>query len=237
MRTHAGIILQARYASTRLRGKALEAVGGRTILEQCLRRMIQAGVARVVLATTDRPEDDVLEALACRMGVPVYRGDAGDVLGRYSEAARLFDLDPVLRATGDNPAVDVQSPGRVLAALRATQADYTREEGLPVGASVEGMTADALHRAARLATDPYDREHVTTFIRKRRDLFRVSEVNGPAPLVRPSLRLTVDTADDLAWVRELFFRAGSDDPSLASLIAVSGCRKPKPHAAPLSEVA
>ena len=55
MRTHAGIILQARYASSRLRGKALEQVGGRTILEQCLRRLIQAGVARVVLATTTQP--------------------------------------------------------------------------------------------------------------------------------------------------------------------------------------
>ena len=225
MRTHAGIILQARYGSTRLRGKVLEPVGGRTILEQCLRRLIQAGVARVVLATTDKAEDDVLEALARRMGVLVYRGDADDVLGRYSDAARTFELDPVLRATGDNPAVDVQSPGRVLAALRATGADYIREEGLPWGASVEGMTAEALHRAARMATDAYDREHVTTFIRKRRDLFRVTEVNAPAPLTRPSLRLTVDTAADLAWVRELFFRAGSEDPSLSALIAASGCRK------------
>ena len=236
MRTHAGIILQARYASTRLRGKALEPVGGRTILEQCLRRLIQAGVARVVLATTERPEDDVLEALARRMGVPVYRGATDDVLGRYAEAASLYNLDPVLRATGDNPAVDVQSPGRVIAALRATQADYIREEGLPWGASVEGMTAGALHRAAKMATDPYDREHVTTFIRKRRDLFRVTEVSAPAPLLRPALRLTVDTAADLAWVRELYFRTGTEDPSLAALIAASGVRKPGADR-PIAEVA
>ena len=58
MRTRAGIILQARYNSTRLPGKALEAIGGRTILEHCLRRLIKAGVARVVLATTWEPEDD-----------------------------------------------------------------------------------------------------------------------------------------------------------------------------------
>jgi spore coat polysaccharide biosynthesis protein SpsF (cytidylyltransferase family) len=225
MRTHAGIILQARYGSTRLRGKALATVGGRTILEQCLRRLIQAGVARVVLATTTSHEDDALDTLAKRMGVLVYRGQTDDVLGRFSEAARLFNLDPVLRATADNPAVDVQSPGRVLAALQSTEADYIREEGMPLGASVEGMTAEALHRAARLATDPYDREHVTTFIRKRRDLFRVTQVEAPAPLARPWLRLTVDTAEDLAWVRELFDRTGAEDPSLSALIAASGCRK------------
>jgi len=225
MRTSAGIILQARYGSTRLRGKALEPMGGRTILEQCLRRLVQAGVARVVLATTIHAEDDVLAAVATRMGVGVYRGDRDDVLGRFAEAASVFGLDPVLRATADNPAVDVQAPGRVIAALRGTEADYIREQGLPLGSAVEGMTAEALHRAARLATDPYDREHVTTFILKRRDLFRVTEVEAPAPLRRPSLRLTVDTNEDLAWVRELFSRTGSDDPSLSTLIAASGCRK------------
>jgi spore coat polysaccharide biosynthesis protein SpsF len=226
MRTQAGIILQARYASTRLPGKALEPVGGRSILEQCLGRLIRAGVARVVLATTTQSEDDVLEGVARRLGVAVFRGDADDVLGRFSAAARQFNLDPVLRATGDNPAVDTQGPGRVLAALQSTQADYIREEGLPLGACVEGMTADALHRAARLATDAADREHVTTFIRNRRDLFRVTQVAAPAPLTQPSLRLTVDTAEDLAWVRELFFRAGSDDPSLSALIDAAGRRSP-----------
>src|SRR5688572_29352096 len=143
MRTPAGIILQARYASTRLRGKALEPIGGRTILEQCLRRLIAGGVARVILATTCRPEDDVLEVIARRLGVPAYRGDERDVLGRFASAATLFDIDPVIRATGDNPAVDIQAAGRVLAALQATGADYVREEGLPVGAAVEGMTASA----------------------------------------------------------------------------------------------
>jgi spore coat polysaccharide biosynthesis protein SpsF (cytidylyltransferase family) len=238
VRTTAGIVLQARYASTRLRGKALATVGGRTILEQCLRRLVRAGVAKVVLATTEQAEDDALESIARRMGVPVYRGATDDVLDRCARAASIHGLDPVLRATADNPAVDVQSPGRVIAALRSTEADYICEEGLPLGAAVEGMTAEALQRAAKLAEDPYDREHVTPFIRKRRDLFRVTTVAAPAPLTRPSLRLTVDTPDDLAWVRELFLRTGTEDPSLAALIAASGCRKaPAGRAAYTAEVA
>lgn len=235
MRTHAGIILQARYDSSRLRGKALQPIGGRTMLEQCLRRLIRAGVARVVLATTRQPEDDALALLASRMGVPVFRGDTGDVLRRMSEAARAFDLDPVIRATADNPAVDVQAPGRVLAVLRERQADYVREDDLPYGTDVEAMTAEALHRAAQLATDPSDREHVTTFMRRRRDLFKVTHISAPAPLHCPSLRLTVDTAEDLAWVRELFFRTQSDDPTLLSLIAASGVRRVPVYAHPMTD--
>ncbi len=237
MRTQAGIILQARFASSRLRGKAVASLGTRTILEHCLRRLIQAGVARVVLATTTEAEDNELAAAATRLGAGVFRGDRDDVLKRFADAARTFDLDPVIRATADNPAVDVQAPGRVLAALRQTQADYLREEGLPIGAAVEGMTAEALDRAARLATDPYDREHVTPFLLKRRDLFRVTCMDAPVPLRRPGLRLTVDTADDLAWVRELFARTGSDEPSLATLIAASGCRMTTSLSRPDVEVA
>ncbi len=225
MRTRAGIVLQARYGSARLRGKALEVVGGRTILEQCLRRLIRGGVAHVVLATTCEPEDDALEAIARRLNVPVFRGDTHDVLGRFAQAVRTFELDPVIRATGDNPAVDVQAAGRVLAALRASGADYVCEAGLPVGAAVEGLTAATLHEAARLADAPYDREHVTTFVRRRRDLFHVADLQAPASLLSPDLRLTVDTAEDLAWVRELYSRSRSDDPSLAALIAASGTRR------------
>jgi spore coat polysaccharide biosynthesis protein SpsF len=241
MRTRAGIILQARYASTRLFGKALEPLAGRTILEHCLRRLIKAGVARVVLATTSEPEDDVLEVIARRVGAAVYRGDVDDVLGRVSDAAHLFDLDPIIRATGDNPAVDVQAPGRLLAALRLADADYVQEHGLPHGAAVEAMTADALHRAAALAQSAYDREHVTTFIRSNPGLFTIADVSAPVPLTRPSLRVTVDTQQDLDRLRELFFRTRSDDPSLAALIAASGLKPalytPVRRPAPRREVA
>jgi spore coat polysaccharide biosynthesis protein SpsF len=180
-----------------------------------------SGVARVVLATTEQPEDDTLVAIARPLGALIYRGSTGDVLDRLSRAARTFDLDPVIRATADNPAVDIHGPGRLLAALAETDADYVREEGLPYGAAVEAMTAAALHHAASLAHDAEDREHVTTFIRRRTDLYRVLVLPAPAPLTRPSLRLTVDTSEDLQRVRELFFRAGVDTPSLLDLISAA----------------
>lgn len=222
MRTRAGIILQARYASTRLKGKALEPIGGCSMLERCLRRLVGAGVAHVVLATTRDAEDDALEAIAAKIGVPTYRGDTNDVLGRFLGAAEAFDLDPIIRATGDNPGVDIQGPGRLLAALRSGETDYVREEGLPFGAGVEAFTAAALTLAATKARSPYDREHVTTYFRRHPKLFRVHELAAPAPLWRPLLRLSVDTRQDLAWVRELFFRAGSEEPALSELIASSG---------------
>jgi spore coat polysaccharide biosynthesis protein SpsF (cytidylyltransferase family) len=138
-----------------------------------------------------------------------------------SGAAEAYGIDPIIRATADNPAVDPAAPGRLIRALRRSGADYAREDGLPVGAGVEAITAAALRASACLATSTYDREHVTTFIRNNAAPQRLCLLSPPAALRQPSLRLTVDTADDLAWIRELFFRAATDEPSLPQLITAA----------------
>ncbi len=221
MSTQPGIILQARLASVRLPAKVLAPVGGRTILHRCITRLMSSGVGPVILATTDAPADDALALVASRLGAWVYRGDADDVLARMCGAAEAYEIDPIVRATADNPAVDPAAPGRLIEALRTGGADYAREDGLPVGAGVEAITAAALRASAGLATSAYDREHVTTFIRANAAPQRLRLLSPPAALRQPSLRLTVDTADDLDWIRELFFRAAVDEPSVAQLIAAA----------------
>jgi len=218
MPSRTGILLQARMASTRLPGKALELIEDRPILEHCLGRLVAAGVGRVVLATTTLEEDTVLCDLATRLGVAVFRGSDTDVLGRMAGAAEAFDLDPIIRATGDNPAVDIDAAERSLGALNGLHADYVCEDGLPYGAAVEAVTREALMRAAREARDPDDREHVTTWVKKRSDLWNLAFPAPPMPLRRPGLRVTVDTPADLAYVRSLFARAGGGQPSLRALI-------------------
>jgi spore coat polysaccharide biosynthesis protein SpsF len=175
-----------------------------------------------VLATTDRPEDDVLETLAHRLGVLVFRGAEDDVLDRFVQCAATFELDPVIRATADNPCVDIDAARRLLEVLDRTGADYARENGLPCGAAVEGVRAAALALASLTTRDKSDREHVTPFVRRRTDLFDVVEVNAPVALRQPDLRVTVDTWEDLQAVRELYFRVDDEMPALAQLIAAAG---------------
>jgi spore coat polysaccharide biosynthesis protein SpsF len=221
MQAPVGIILQARLGSTRLPRKALAPLAGTTVIERCLQRLIRAGVGPLVLATTRLPEDDALVAIAQAMRIAIYRGRRDDVLDRYADAGRLFGFDVIIRATGDNPAVDIDAPRRVLEGLRRTGAEYACEDGLPCGAAVEAITVDALLRAAARATAPADREHVTSYVRNRPGEFRVVHLPAPLKLVRPDLRVTVDTPDDLQHVAWLFARAGCREPSLAALIAAA----------------
>jgi spore coat polysaccharide biosynthesis protein SpsF len=227
------VILQARMASRRLPGKALAAVGGRSILARCLARLRLGAAAPVLLATTRNPEDDALEAVALAMGVSVFRGADDDVLGRFVAAACSIGARFVVRATADNPAVDIDAPARVLSAIRSTSADHVSERGLPYGAAVEAVSLAALRRADRRATMPADREHVTTLIRRDVGQFVPVETDAPAALKRPDLRLTIDTVDDLRFMRQLFERAGEAatvEPALAALIAAADdlAREPVP---------
>jgi spore coat polysaccharide biosynthesis protein SpsF len=217
------IILQARMASTRLPGKALASIGVRTLIGHCLARLRIGGAAPVVLATTTNQEDDVLVATATKYGVPAVRGSADDVLGRYVLAAQSIGARLVVRATGDNPAVDIGAPGRVLAALRSTRADHVIEDGMPYGGAVEGVTVEALVRASRLATSAADREHVTPWIRRDRTRFTAVQIPAPAALRRPDVRVTVDTRNDLAFMQDVAARMNnwSEEPELRSIIAVA----------------
>jgi spore coat polysaccharide biosynthesis protein SpsF (cytidylyltransferase family) len=213
-RSQALIVLQARFGSSRLRGKALRRLRGETLLARCLQRLLASGVGPVLLATTRRREDDALVREAAQLGVTSVRGPSDDVLGRFALAIELVRPEYVIRATGDNPAVDVEAPARVLRALASRPLDYVAENGLPYGAAVEGVRAAALLAAAGRTSDPYDREHVTPFLKRPGSGFRVQIAEAPAAVRRPDLRFTVDTLEDFAWMERVFARAGSQAPTL-----------------------
>jgi spore coat polysaccharide biosynthesis protein SpsF len=219
-RQDALVILQARMGSSRLPGKVLASIGGRTVLAQCIERLTAARVGEVVVATTTRPEDEAVVAEARAAGAEVMRGPVDDVLGRFVAASAGWTGPYVVRATADNPLVDIDGAARLLRLLDAG-ADYAMEEGLPVGAAVEAMRIETLREAAALASEPYDREHVTPFIRQAGDRFAVRAVPAPLELRRPSLRLTIDTRQDLQFVRSLVDQADDALLSLGRVIALA----------------
>ncbi len=212
------IVLQARMGSQRRPGKVLAPLAGTPLVAYCIARLRAAGVGPIVVATTTDPGEAPLLALCASLGVEVFTGAVHDVLARY---AAVVEAHPaaryVLRATGDNPFVDIGTPARVLKALQAG-ADYAVEEALPLGAAVEGVSRDVLLQAQREAASPYDREHVTPWVRRADGIVRALPL-APGPVRAPDVRLTVDTPDDLAYAQHLASRllASGADPCLAPL--------------------
>lgn len=213
------IALQARVGSTRLPGKVLERLGRHTLLAHCVRRLQSADIGPVIVATTSEPGDDAVEAEARRYGAQVFRGPTDDVLARYVGVVNEFGGRYVVRATADNPAVDVDAPARLLKAALRAGAEYSVEQGLPCGAAVELISSETLRRLERLTSNAEDHEHVTLFVKRNMSRFRTAVTLAPGDLRRPDLRLTIDTPDDLAFMRRVLEKV-DDGPDPAPLTAV-----------------
>jgi len=225
-------LIQARLGSSRLPGKSrlplpLSAPGdASTILGHVVGRARRAAsVTQVVVATTTQPLDDELAALAARLGAGVFRGDEQDVLGRFAGAlAGAGPADTVVRLTADNPALDPAFLDMAVAHHLAAGADYTHTTGLPLGTNLEIISAPALRRAHTEASQPDEREHVTPYLRRHPELFRLETLALAVPPAVAALRLTIDYPSDYALLRLLFSELGPDfsltDPAgLPALLA------------------
>lgn len=199
--------LQARMGSTRLPGKVLLKIQRQSILERVIRRLRAAStIEQVVVLTTELDEDDQVIEEALRLGAWAHRGPELDVLKRFQQAAERYRPGIVVRATGDNPLIDIGSVDRIVRAIRASNLEYCMESGLPVGAATEAITAEALARVDRLAIEPLHREHVTLYVKEHPEEFRMALLSPPDFLCHPEIRITVDTPEDFMSMEDLIER-------------------------------
>jgi spore coat polysaccharide biosynthesis protein SpsF len=196
------IVVQARMGSTRLPGKVLKDIAGRPMLSYQMERLRRVKRAeRIVVATTDQPADDAVERFCRKEKIACVRGSEDDVLARYHLAIERFPTDVVVRITADCPLID---PAIVDEAIAAYEPDYVSnmlEITYPYGMAVEVFSAQALREAHREAKDPAEREHVTPFIWRRPQRYRLKSLT-----MTPNLshhRWTVDTPEDFELVSRL----------------------------------
>jgi spore coat polysaccharide biosynthesis protein SpsF len=210
-------IVQARMGSTRLPGKVLLPLAGTTVLGCVVERLSRCGSLHgIVIATSELVEDDPVVEEAERLGIPSARGDASDVLARYCDAARLCGADPVVRITSDCPLIDPVVVDAVVAAFAAGGCDYasnTLERTDPRGVDAEVVCLEAVERARRDAAESYEREHVTPHLYRHPEAFRIRSYRNPDGTDRSSLRWTLDTPDDYAFVRAAYAACAHRRPS------------------------
>jgi spore coat polysaccharide biosynthesis protein SpsF len=152
------------------------------------------------------PEDAAADfaPLAAEAGFTLFTGPKDDVLSRYCLALRRFGIQYALRATGDNPFVFADAAAAINAEALALDADYAGYSGLPLGAGVESVSANALFRAEAEAVSAHDREHVCPYLYAHPELFLLHRPPSPPRWQGADIRLTVDTADDYERAQALF---------------------------------
>jgi spore coat polysaccharide biosynthesis protein SpsF len=210
-------ITQARTGSSRLPGKVLKTIAGKTLLQIHLDRLSRTRlVEKIVVATTVEPADTAIAELVSGLGCEYFRGSEMDVLDRYYQAARVYEPEYIVRVTSDCPLIDPAVVDDVITALIASGSDYASncfDRTFPDGMDAEAFRFSALERAWQEASIQRQREHVTPYIVENSDqrggnLFHAASVRYGEDF--SGFRLTIDYPEDFALLQVLVGRLGPD---------------------------
>ncbi|MER5319634.1 glycosyltransferase family protein [Streptosporangium roseum] len=220
MAVHIAGVIQARMGSTRLPGKVLRTLGGRTVLERVVRAVPHGALDDLVVATTTEPADDAVVAECERLGVAWHRGPVDDVLTRFLGALDRLECDAVMRLTADCPLLDPEVIAMAAGMWRAAPGlDYLstspQPRTLPRGLDVEIVSAEALRSLDGMATG-HHRTHVTSYVYTHAERFRIIGLTFPPG--DADLRVTLDTVEDWELIRAVVDHFGDDPVPLRTLV-------------------
>lgn len=228
-------IIQGRMSSSRLPGKILAEIAGQPMLQRVFLRTSRAStVTETIFATTTDPSDNPVAEYCELSGIPFTRGNLYDVLDRYYQTAQQAKADVVVRVTADCPVIDpdlIDNAVRTLLETEDLSFDFVAnrlpppfDRTYPIGLDVEVCTLAALQKAWKESTETFHREHVMPYFYEGVELsavnrqlstgisprgFRIALLNHTTDF--GEYRWTVDTAEDLEFMRQVYSRFDGRD--------------------------
>ena len=193
--------------STRLPGKVLLKICGKTVLNHLVDRVRQCRlVDEIIVATTTNTQDDKIVDECKKLGVSWFRGSEDDVLSRYYYAARQANTNVVIRITSDNPLCDPVILCSMIDSFisKNNVYDYMSNNlirSYPRGLDVEIMSFSSLEMAFENSTLNYEREHVTPYLYEHAEMFKLKNYQSSKDY--SEYRLTIDTEEDFQLVKEV----------------------------------
>lgn len=198
--------------STRLRGKVIKRLAGKTVIEHIVERIGKCEeLDDVIVATAPSEENIPLINMLSSKGIKIFLGSENNVLDRYIQAGEYYNADVLVRVTGDNPLTCPFCLRKMLQSHLSNKAQYTTMVDLPVGVGSEIVNLNLLRDIQKKNLLDYHKEHVTLFIRENENLYRVNVLEAPLKLREPTIRLTIDTYEDYELMKLLYDNLYKDD--------------------------
>lgn len=208
-------IIQARMGSSRFPGKMMAKLDDKPLIEWVLRRVsMSEKLDEVVLATSDKIENDPLEEIAKELGISVIRGDENDVLSRFYQAGEQFSAQCIVRICGDNPFIDGSEIDRLIEYFLKSRPDYAfnhldrMSNNYADGFGAEIFSRNVLEDLNRLCTSQRHREHVTIYLWDNPYAYNIETFSSPDELAYRDLRFDIDTSEDLERLNPIALEVG-----------------------------
>tara|TARA_B110000263_G_C15267562_1_gene491866 strand:- start:580 stop:1338 length:759 start_codon:yes stop_codon:yes gene_type:complete len=203
-----GIIIQARTGSTRFPGKVLQKIDHRSVLEYLIDSLLKVFQHNeIIIATTILKRDDKIKLIAQMKKIKIFRGSENNVLKRYLECSKKFNLKNIIHITSDCPLVDPKLIKRMKKIFISKKFDYfsntnpPKKGKYPDGMDIEIYKSKALLKLSKLTKLKEDKEHVTNFFWKNPDKFKIGILKNKKNM--SNFKFSVDYKDDLILVKKI----------------------------------
>ena len=200
------VVLQARMSSTRLPGKVMAQINGHPMIYWEISRISKAKlVNKIVVAISDQSSDDILADYLDSIHQEYIRGSLDNVLSRYVKAEEIYNPSAIIRLTADCPLVMPELIDQYLEIFHKEDFEYlsnTIELSYPDGLDIEIIAPGIFKKLLEFSLSKEEKEHVTLGIYSRKDKFRTYNVSNKTNISQ--FRWTVDTSDDLAFVKSIY---------------------------------
>ena len=216
------VIIAVRMKSSRLKEKAILPIQDIPSIERCFENCLKFSfVDEVILATSTLREDQILKEYTLGGKVKFWGGDPEDVISRYLSACKKYNIDIVIRLTGDCPVVSPEISELLLKSHFEQGADYTAANECAVGSSCEIYNVEALKRIIFYLGKANYSEYMTWYLINNPEIFKINIVNLPDVLVR-NYRLTLDYKEDLEMFNLLFqkLKQYNYEPNLLNIFKI-----------------
>jgi len=202
------VIIQARIGSTRLPGKIMRKIEGKSVLEHIITSLkFSTEMDKLIVATSTNSEDDVIEKLASQLNVLCFRGSSLDVLDRFYQCAKQYEGDLIVRITADCPLIEPEIIDSAIKLSKSGECDYCSNmlhQTYAMGYLVEVITFKTLEKLHKHNLDPLSREHIIWDIRKHPEKYKIKELILPHNMDRHNWRLTLDYEEDFQLLSKIF---------------------------------
>lgn len=199
------VMIQARCGSTRLPNKVLKDLCGKPALQRMIERVQRSKMVDEVMVVTSIEQNNLpILKLCSDIGIRVGIGSEDDVLDRFYQSAKLIRPEYVIRLTADCPCFDAGLLDKAISELKP-DSDYMAmtSESFADGLDLEIMKFSALEKAWKEAVHSFEREHVTQFIVRRPEVFKLQNFESPIGYFG-NHRWTVDEPEDFEVVEHIY---------------------------------
>jgi spore coat polysaccharide biosynthesis protein SpsF len=201
-------LVQARMESTRLPGKVLMKINGIPMIILQINTLKKSKLLnQIIVITSKNQTNDVLIKNLEKNGIRYFRGSEENVLERYFQAATKFNADIIVRITSDNPLVDITILDNILKIINENDLDYVSnnlKRTFPIGYDIEAFSYKTLKKIFESTENIDDLEHVTLYIHKNKEKFKIKNFEANSEDAHPEWRVTVDEKEDFQLIKEIF---------------------------------